>query len=45
MTAAGFDTDRAFLVAEIAGDEMYFNAISRTGTVVDSGVIQRRKRE
>ena len=45
MTATGFDTDRAFLVAEIIGDEMYFNAISRTGTVVDSGVIQRRKRE
>ena len=25
------------------GDELYFNVISRTGTVVDSGVIQRRK--
>jgi len=45
MTASGFDTDRAFLVAEIIDDEMYFNAISRTGAVVDSGVIRRRKQE
>jgi hypothetical protein len=45
LTASGFDTDRAFLVAEIDGDELFFNAISRTGAVVDSGVIQRRKRE
>lgn len=43
LTAKGFDTDQAFMAAEIADDEMYFNAISRQGTVVDSGVIQRRK--
>jgi predicted MPP superfamily phosphohydrolase len=43
ITAKGFDTDRAFLVAEIDGDQMYFNAISRRGQVVDSGVIPRRK--
>jgi predicted phosphodiesterase len=45
LTASGFDTDQAFLAAEIIGDEMYFNAISRQGTLVDSGVIQRPKRE
>lgn len=45
LTASGFDTDRAFLVAEIIGDELYFNAISRTGQVVDSGIIQRRQPE
>ena len=27
-----------FLVAEIDGDEMFFNAISRTGAVIDSGI-------
>ena len=43
LTAKGFDTDRAFLVAEISGDEMFFNAISRTGQIVDSGVITRRQ--
>jgi hypothetical protein len=42
ITAKGFDTDQAFLAAEIAGDEMYFNAISRTGQTVDSGVLTRR---
>ena len=43
ITAAGFDTDLAFLAAEIDADQMYFNAISRQGTVVDSGVLTRRK--
>ncbi len=41
----GFDTDQAFLVAEIDRDQLYFNAISRLGTVIDSGVIERRKPE
>jgi diadenosine tetraphosphatase ApaH/serine/threonine PP2A family protein phosphatase len=45
LTALGFDTDQAFLVAEIDGDELFFNAISRTGVVVDSGIIRRRTRE
>jgi predicted phosphodiesterase len=43
ITAKGFDTDQAFMAAEIAGDEMYFNAISRGGQTVDSGVLTRRK--
>ena len=43
ITAKGFDTDLAFLAAEIYGDEMTFNAISRAGQIVDSGVITRRK--
>lgn len=42
LTASGFDTDLAFMVAEIIGDQMYFNAISRTGQTVDSGVLARR---
>ena len=43
ITARGFDTDYAFMVAEIDGDQMFFNAISRAGRVIDSGVITRRK--
>ena len=43
ITARGFDTDLAFMVAEISGDEMYFNAISRPGNVVDSGILTRRQ--
>ena len=42
---AGFDTDLAFLACEIDGDNMYFQAISRTGAVVDSGIVIRRKAE
>ena len=29
------------MLIEIAGDDLYFNAMSRTGVVVDSGVIHR----
>jgi predicted MPP superfamily phosphohydrolase len=42
ITAKGFDTDLAFLVAELTGDEMYFQVISRVGRIVDSGVVTRR---
>jgi len=43
ITAKGFDTDYAFLAAEIIDDQLYFNAISRTGEIVDSGIILRRQ--
>ena len=43
LTAKAFDTDFAFMAAEIFGDGMTFNAISRAGIVVDSGVITRRR--
>jgi hypothetical protein len=41
LTAAGYDQDRSFMLIEIAGDELYFQTISRTGRTVDSGVIRR----
>jgi 3',5'-cyclic AMP phosphodiesterase CpdA len=44
ITSKGFDTDRTFMLVEIAGDEMYFQTISRAGQTVDSGVIQRTVR-
>ena len=43
-TAAGFDQDQAFLAAEIVGDVMHFQVVSRTGATVDSGQIQRAAR-
>jgi hypothetical protein len=43
ITAKGFDTDLAFMAAEIAGDQLYFNTISRTGKLIDSGTILCRK--
>jgi hypothetical protein len=42
LTVAGFDTDRSFTLVEIAGDEMFFETISRLGEIVDAGVIRRR---
>jgi hypothetical protein len=41
-TAAAFDQDQTFMVVEIAGASMFFQTISRTGQVVDAGVIRRR---
>jgi predicted phosphodiesterase len=41
ITAKGFDADRSFMMIEIAGDDLYFETTSRTGVVVDSGVIHR----
>ncbi len=43
-TAASFDQDQSFMLVEIDGSEMFFEAMSRTGRSVDSGVIQRQAR-
>ena len=43
LTAASNARERVFVICEVIGDELYFNAISQTGKVVDSGVITRRK--
>jgi predicted MPP superfamily phosphohydrolase len=42
FTAASFDQDQTFMLIEVVGDVLSFRTISRTGRVVDSGVIQRR---
>lgn len=44
MTAVGFDTDRSFMLVEIADDALYFHTFSRTGKTVDSGVLQRQEK-
>jgi predicted phosphodiesterase len=41
LTAAGYDKDRSFLSIEISGDDLSFQAISRTGITVDSGSFHR----
>ena len=41
LTAAGYDKDRSFLSVEISGDDLSFQAISRTGATVDSGSFHR----
>jgi hypothetical protein len=44
ITEKGFDSDFHFMLVEIAGDELYFQAISRTGASIDAGVIHRDPR-
>ena len=41
INARGFDQDFHFMLMEISGRELYFQAISRTGETVDAGVISR----
>jgi len=41
-TAAYFDRDQVFSLVEIDNDDLFFQAISRTGRTVDSGVIHRQ---
>jgi hypothetical protein len=43
LTAFGEDRQQTFVLMEVDGDTLTFNAIGLKGTVVDSGVIERRK--
>ena len=43
MTAAGFDSDRSFMLIEVAGKGLSFQAVSRTGRTVDKGTILMRE--
>jgi len=42
LTAAGYDQDQTFMLNEIAGDELFFQVITRQGKTIDSGVIARQ---
>jgi predicted MPP superfamily phosphohydrolase len=42
VTDKGFDTDRTFMLVEIAGANMYFQTLSRVGALVDSGIIPKQ---
>ena len=44
ITEKGFDTDRTFMLVEVAGDEMYFQTLSRAGNEVESGMLPRHVR-
>ncbi len=41
FTAKFFDTDQSFMLVEIVGDDLHYQAISRTGATVDSGILHR----
>jgi hypothetical protein len=40
-----FDTDLSFMLFEVAGDEMYFQVVSRKGDTVDSGLIPNLRKK
>ena len=42
LTEKSYDRDLHFMLFEVVGDQMYFQAISRTGETIDSGVITRK---
>jgi hypothetical protein len=44
LTVKGYDQDQSFMLVEVLGDVMEFQAISRTGRIVDSGTIERQQR-
>jgi Calcineurin-like phosphoesterase len=41
MTALGYDTDNTYMLVEIAGDQMNFQTLTRSGKRIDSGTITR----
>ncbi len=43
ITAKGFDTGYAFLLAEIDGDQLHFQVISDQGKTIDSRVVLRNR--
>jgi len=43
LTAATFDTDRSFMLIEVAGNELHYECVSRAGKIVDRGVIIKQK--
>jgi hypothetical protein len=45
LTEKAFDKDMSFMLLEVAGDEMHFQVISRTGETVDSGVIVNQRKQ
>jgi hypothetical protein len=45
LTEKSFDRDMHFMLWEAVGNQLYFQAISRTGETVDSGVIVNQKKK
>jgi hypothetical protein len=45
VIARSYDADYHFMLVEIAGHALYFQAVTRTGTTIDAGVIRRRPRQ
>jgi predicted MPP superfamily phosphohydrolase len=44
LTEKSFDQDMHFMLFEVVGDQLYFQAISRTGETIDSGVLMNQRK-
>ena len=44
-TAVGYDQDNTFMLVEIDGDQLHFQTVSRTGEIVDSGVVPESRKK
>lgn len=45
LTEKAFDQDMSFMLLEVVKDEMHFQVVSRTGEIVDSGVIANQRKK
>jgi hypothetical protein len=45
LTAKAFDDDLHFMLVEIVDDQLHFQVISRMGKTIDSGVLERQRKE
>jgi hypothetical protein len=43
LTAKGYDRDMSFMLIEVDGKQMHFQAVSRTGETIDSGVLHHQR--
>ena len=44
ITLKGFARDQTFMLMEITGDQLNFQTLSRNGTLIDSGTLERPKK-
>ena len=45
LTDKAYDQDLHFMLFEVVDDQMYFQAVSRTGETIDTGVMARQKKK
>ena len=43
LTAKSYDQDLHFMLAEVSGDQLHFQVLSRAGKTIDSGVLNRQR--
>lgn len=44
LTEKAYDRDLHFILFEVVGDQMYFQAISRTGETIDTGMLAKQQK-